>query len=264
MNDATPAPERWLPVVGLEGYYEISDLGPVRSLYRNSMRILRPSYSNTGGYPLYILTVNGVRYPRYGHQMVAEAFIGECPVGQEVRHLDRDVRNAALRDANGIQRLVYGTHGENMLDQVRHGTHYEGSRTHCDADHELTGDNVWIEYDEGGTFRARRCRTCNRDRSAKQREKRKTDERRCKEPDCDGPYLALDWCATHYAQNYKEQPGNREKVAARNAAWYQRRKEEGNPSWVPTADLSPEKLDRRRALARERARRYRERQAAGL
>lgn len=272
MDDTTP--ERWLPVPTWEGYYEVSDRGFVRSLPRfvngrggsrrlASGRTLKPSYSNTGGYPMVNLTLGDRKEGRYVHDLVMRAHVGEPPEGQEVRHLDRDERNAALRDADGVQRLVYGTHGENMFDQVSHGTHYEGSRTRCDAGHELTDDNVWIEYDEDGNFRARRCKACNRDRSTKQREKRKTDERRCKEPDCGGPYFALDWCSTHYAQNYREQPGKREEVAARNAAWYQRRKDEGNPSWVPTADLSPEKLERRRALARERARRYRDRKAAG-
>lgn len=47
------------------------------------------------------------------------------------------------------------------------------------------------------------------------------------------------------------------KCASINAArWYKARKEAGNPTWTPSAELSPEKLERRRALARERMRRY--------
>jgi len=262
--------ETWKPVPAWEGYYEVGDHGYVRSLPRwvNGRggsrrlvpgRILRPSYSNTGGYPMVNLSLGERREGRYVHDLVMRGHVGEPPEGQEVRHLDGDERNAALRDADGNPRLIYGTHSENQFDQVRHGTHAEGRRDYCDAGHELTDDNVWIEYDEDGTFGARRCKTCNRDRATKQRAKRKTDERRCKEDGCGKPYLALDWCAMHYAQNYVDQPGNREKVAARNAAWYQRRKEEGNPTWIPSADLPPEKLERRRAQARERQRRYQER-----
>jgi len=268
------APERWLPVPTWEGYYEVSDHGFVRSLPRfvNGRggsrrlvpgRILKPSYSNSGGYPMVNLTLGERTEGRYVHDLVLRAHVREPSEGEETRHLDRDASNAALWAADGTQRLIWGTSSENKFDEVRHGTHYEGSRTHCDNGHELADDNVWIEYHEDGTFKARRCKACNRDRATKQRAKRKTDERRCKEEGCGKPYFALDWCSMHYAQNYVDQPGNRERVAARNAAWYQRRKEEGNPSWVASADLSPEKLDRRRALARERARRYRERKAAG-
>ena len=264
------APERWLPVPTWEGYYEVGDHGFTRSLPRfvNGRggsrrlvpgRVLKPSYANTGGYPMVILSLGERREGRYVHDLVALAFLGERPDGMEVRHLDGKGENAALRDADGNLRLAYGTHSENQFDQVRHGTHAEGCRDYCDAGHELTEENTWIEYDENGNFRARRCKACNRDRSAKQRAKRQTDERRCKEEGCGKPYMALDWCATHYAQNYKERPGNREKVAARNAAWYQERKEAGNPSWIPNADLSPEKLERRRELARERQRRYQQR-----
>jgi hypothetical protein len=263
--------EYWLPVPTWEGYYEASDYGFVRSLPRfvNARggsrrlvpgRILKPSHSNTGGYPMVNLSLGDRKEGRYVHDLVMRAHVGEPSEGQEVRHLDRDVRNAALRDAGGVRRLVYGTHSENQWDQVRHGTHYQGSRAECDNGHELTEENTWTEYHPDGIFKARRCKLCNRDRSTKQRAKRQADdERRCKEEGCDGPYFALDWCSTHYAQNYMDQPGNRERVAARNADWYQRRKEEGNPTWIPSADLPPEKLERRRALARERNRRHRER-----
>lgn len=47
MDDGTS--EEWRPADGLEDRYEISDLGRVRSLYRNSLRILSPSTSNQGG-----------------------------------------------------------------------------------------------------------------------------------------------------------------------------------------------------------------------
>ena len=262
MNDATP--ERWLPVPDWEDLYEVSSHGTVRSLRKGIF--LKPSYANTGGYALVVLCRDGMKKGKYVHQLVLEAFVGPCPPGLETRHLDGDPTNNRwapgltedeIRAAGG--NLIYGTPSQNISDQVGHGTHPWGCRDRCENDHELTEGNTWIEYYPDGTFKARRCKACNRDRSTAQRAKRETDERRCKEEGCDKPYAGLGWCAMHYAQNYKEQPGNREKVAARNAAWYQRRKDEGNPSWVPSGDLPPEKLERRRALARERQRRYQER-----
>lgn len=257
------AEERWLSIPGWEDLYEVSSHGKVKSLRRNI--ILKPSYTNSGGYALVLLCRSGTRKGKYVHQLVLEAFVGPCPEGMETRHLDGDPTNnrwapgdeEETRKAGG--NLIYGTKRENQFDQVAHGTHPWASRDICENNHELTEDNIWIEYYEDGTFKARRCKACNRDRSAKQREKRKTDERRCKEEGCGKPYLALDWCAMHYAQNYKQRPGNAEKVAARSAAWYKERKESGNPSWKPAAELTPEQLERRRELARERQRRYQER-----
>jgi hypothetical protein len=203
MDDVTPDAERWLPVPGWEDLYLISDQGHVWSIRRRL--ILKPSYANRGGYPLVILFRKGYREGKYPHQMVMEAFVGPCPPGLEVRHLDGDGKNPALRDTDGIQRLAYGTHGENQWDQVRHGTHYQGSRTQCDNGHDLTEDNIWIEYYPDGTFKARRCKACNRDRSTKQRAKRKTDDRRCKEEGCGKPYFAMDWCSMHYGRWYRAQ-----------------------------------------------------------
>jgi hypothetical protein len=214
---------------------------------------MRAAYNNSGHYPMVILSRDGERKARYVHHLVLEAFVSPCPDGMEARHLDGNPYNPD-RD-----NLAWGTISENQFDQVRHGTHPWASRDRCENDHELTDDNTWIEYYPDGTFRARRCKACNRDRSTKQRAKRQADERRCKEEGCDKPYAAVGWCSMHYAQNYKQQPGKAEKVAARNAAWCRERKEAGNPTWVASADLPPEKLERRRALARERQRRYRQR-----
>ncbi len=229
MNDVTP--ERWLPIPTWVSYYEVSDLGLVRSLPRmvNGRggsrrlipgRILRPSYSNSGGYPMVHLSLGGRREGRYVHDLVMRAHVGEPSEGQEVRHLDRDECNAALRDADGVQRLIWGTSSENKFDEVRHGTHPESSRDRCDAGHELTDDNTWIEYYPDGTFKARRCRTCNRDRSTKQRAKRLTEDRRCKEEGCGKPYFGRGWCSMHYGQWHRAQPGNRERNAAASRRSY--------------------------------------------
>ena len=267
MSNATPAPERWLPFPGWEDLYEISNHGKVKSLRRDIF--LKPGTSNTGGYPMVLLCRNGSRKGKYVHQMVMEAFVGPCPESQEVRHLDGNPLNCRWEPGNEEEtkaaggNLIYGTKSENQWDQVRHGTHYQGTREYCDNGHELTEDNIWIEYHPDGTFKARRCKTCNRDRSTKQRKKRQTDERRCTGEGCEEPYFGKGLCSAHYLEQYKAQPGKREQIAARNAAWYQARKDAGDPSWKPTADLSPEQQERRRALARERARRYRERRTRG-
>lgn len=195
--------ESWKPVVGFEATYRISDLGRAYSV--RQQKILRPSTSNSGGYPQYIFTVKGERTAKYAHHLVLEAFDRPRPAGLEARHLDGDASNPALRDSDGEIRLIWGTSGENKLDEVRHGTHYEASRVRCENGHEWTEENTRIECWPDGSFRARRCRKCKRQEAARLREKRKDDTRRCKEPDCDEPYFGRDWCSKHYGRWYRSQ-----------------------------------------------------------
>lgn len=49
------------------------------------------------------------------HRLVASAFLGPCPGGQEVRHLDGNPQN------NAVTNLAYGTRTENILDVLRIG-----------------------------------------------------------------------------------------------------------------------------------------------
>ena len=121
--------ELWLPVVGFEGCYEVSDRGRVRSLHRivkhpregyerrlkGRMMALQISRTNCG-YRTVRLYQDGVGKTFTVHSLVAEAFIGPCPEGQEVLHGAAGVLN------NSVENLSYGTHTENMRDKRRDGT----------------------------------------------------------------------------------------------------------------------------------------------
>ncbi len=50
------------------------------------------------------------------HVLVLTSFSGPCPNEMECRHLDGD------RSNNHITNLAWGTHSENMLDKILHGT----------------------------------------------------------------------------------------------------------------------------------------------
>ena len=128
MDDVTP--ERWLPVVGYEGLYEVSDIGGVRSLDRIEQltgprpglrrrrgRVLRQFRLKTCPYLCVRLSKNGVAVTRTVHTLVLEAFTGPRPGDMECRHL-----NGKHRD-NSVANLAWGTHSENARDQVLHGTH---------------------------------------------------------------------------------------------------------------------------------------------
>lgn len=52
------------------------------------------------------------------------AFIGPCPFGTEVLHIDGRPTN------NAIDNLKYGTHRENCFDTYRHGAKPTGDKSH--------------------------------------------------------------------------------------------------------------------------------------
>ncbi len=124
------SPERWLPVVGWEGLYEVSDLGRVRSLPRRGGnnriyggQILKHYIgSGTRGYPVVGLSRDGVQGNHLVHRLVLGAFVGPCPEGQEARHGPAGKTDASLAN------LCFGTRSENIRDRVRDGQDQRGER----------------------------------------------------------------------------------------------------------------------------------------
>jgi len=124
--------ERWVPVVGYEGLYDVSDLGRVRSLARTVLRRdgrVLPLMGRTlrqvpggRGYLHVTLHRDGEAQTHPVHRLVGEAFLGPLPVGQQTRHGP----GGALD--NRLVNLSYGTPTENCDDKVRDGTLARGSR----------------------------------------------------------------------------------------------------------------------------------------
>lgn len=114
MSDAS---ESWLPVVGWEGFYEVSDYGRVRSLpgRPRSGRILKPRPLPTGYQRVSLSRPGFAQRDAYIHRLVAEAFIGPCPPGEEVRHGPRGKAD------NSLANLSYGPHIANCEDRARDG-----------------------------------------------------------------------------------------------------------------------------------------------
>jgi hypothetical protein len=101
--------ETWRPVVGYEGRYEVSDEGRVRSL--NYMRTGRTVVLSTAfkenRYGSLSLLKDGIQTSRALHSLVAEAFLGPRPLGQEVNHKDGKKHN------NSLSNLEYTTSSAN-------------------------------------------------------------------------------------------------------------------------------------------------------
>lgn len=115
--------ERWLPVVGWEGYYEVSDLGRVRSLPRRNAPggIMSPSRTRNGRYLVVKLARDGGYVTRRVHRLVGEAFLGPLPPGQHTRHGPGGSLD------NRLVNLSYGTPLQNTHDQIRDGTMRRGT-----------------------------------------------------------------------------------------------------------------------------------------
>lgn len=119
--------ERWKPVVGFEGYYEVSDQGRVRSLDRLDAqgrdwpgRVMSLGKTR-GDYLTVHLCLHAVRSNPRVNRLVAEAFLGPAPTPQhEAAHLN------GVRSDNHAGNLKWKTKVENHEDKVRHGTALTG------------------------------------------------------------------------------------------------------------------------------------------
>lgn len=160
--------ERWLPVSGYEGSYEVSDLGRVRSLDRITDRgrkwrgrVMSPAPMRSNGYLIVSLWRDGSQRTTLVHRLVLSAFVGPAPDGAEGLHGDGDPEN------NKLTNLSWGTHSENEMDKVRHGTHPHARKTHCPQGHPYDDENTYVY--PGRAHRG--CRTCRREymRNYKQR-----------------------------------------------------------------------------------------------
>lgn len=91
--------EKWLPVVGHEGLYEVSDFGRVRSLGWLSRgkngsfrprpgRTLKPLAKHHGYLGVLLKSPSGKYVNRFVHRLVADAFLGGIPSGMQVNHKD--------------------------------------------------------------------------------------------------------------------------------------------------------------------------------
>lgn len=158
-----PSEERWLPLVGYEDIYEVSDQGRVRGLDRLVPRgggTLRRqigkllSIHKGDHYSKVRLMRDGDGKTHNVHSLVMAAFVGPCPPGMEVCH------NNGQHHDNRLANLRYDTHSANERDAVKHGANFWSKRTHCHAGHEYTPENTTFHPYKP---RTRVCRACARD-----------------------------------------------------------------------------------------------------
>lgn len=119
--------EAWLPVVGYEGFYDVSDLGRVRTVRRTvACRAFggqRTVYSkviascvNERGYLHACLCKGGIKKTKRIHVLVLEAFVGPRIAGMHACHNDGNPQN------NRLENLRWDTIRGNFADKRKHGT----------------------------------------------------------------------------------------------------------------------------------------------
>lgn len=84
--------EIYLPINGYENYYEISNIGNVRSTSYKGVKVLKPS-TTKNGYLNVILCVNQVKIHKLVHRLVAEHFIKNDENFAVVNHKDCNKKN---------------------------------------------------------------------------------------------------------------------------------------------------------------------------
>lgn len=111
--------EEWVPIREAPDYY-ISSSGKVWSTITD--RLLKPGLAGKG-YPFVWLTLNGQKFQRYVHILVAQHFVPGEDFSLEVNHKDLDKTNA--NNSN----LEWTTHKENQEHAQRAGRFSNSGRT---------------------------------------------------------------------------------------------------------------------------------------
>ena len=128
--------EEWRAIPGFEGFYEVSDLGNVRSVDRwvtfmNRGREASLFYHaqpmarapHPGGYVLVHLYKDQKRKAMTVHKAVMLAFVGPRPPHLEILHGDDDKTNCRLGN------LRYGTRLQNVAEAVARGRVTRGEKS---------------------------------------------------------------------------------------------------------------------------------------
>jgi len=105
--------EQWLPIVGYEGWYEVSNYGQIRRIKRarGVKRFGMPMKLSThkDGYVFVTLCKEGISKVLLVSRIVCTAFHGPCPKGHECNHKAKNGDKANNRADN----LEWSTHSDN-------------------------------------------------------------------------------------------------------------------------------------------------------
>lgn len=117
--------EKWKPVKGYEGLYEVSSLGRIKSLSKRvdsgkchrsySEKILKPGKDCNGYLRVSLSNFNHLAHTHKVHRLVAEAFIDNPEKLPEVNHIDGNKAN------NSIDNLEWISASDNLKHAYKNG-----------------------------------------------------------------------------------------------------------------------------------------------
>jgi len=154
--------EEWRAVVGWEGFYEVSNLGRVRSLprYRKARpgvrecirpgKVLKQTPRANTRYTYYSVCLadkyRNIKVTENIHTLVAKAFIGPPPSPQHhCAHWDNNSFN------NCVTNLRWATVTENMRDKERHGTKLLGEKLNWSKLTDKEALDIKLKFRDGWT-----------------------------------------------------------------------------------------------------------------
>lgn len=132
--------EVWKDIPGYEGLYQVSNLGRVKSLPRNTTRGKVLSLQNQqNGYFCVCLCKNGVSKRENVHRIVAEAFLPHSDSNNVVNHKDENKHN------NKVTNLEWTTQKYNNVLQIQSGRVVGIYHTLHEAARAVNGwpQNIW-------------------------------------------------------------------------------------------------------------------------
>lgn len=155
--------EQWRDVVGYEGFYQVSDLGRVRSVDRVVKhnlggpkkligRILQSSPNSVSVHLKVKLCKGGVQTNKHVHRIVLEAWVGPCPDGKEGCH------GRGGPTDNSVGNLRWDTHQNNVLDMYKDGNGHNRRVRRSDG---VEFDSIVEAADKTGCLRQNIWAVCN-------------------------------------------------------------------------------------------------------
>jgi len=127
--------ENWKDVIGFEGYYQISNLGRVKSLVRLGNRvekILKP-YRNDKRYYFVDLKIRDNRKQYRLHRLLADHFIPQPFNKQYVSHIDGNRANNKLNNLEWV----------NSIENACHAMKIKGGTSRYTGVHRYKKTNKW-------------------------------------------------------------------------------------------------------------------------
>lgn len=114
--------EIWKDIIGYEGHYQVSNLGNVRSIKFNRIKLLTPYKEiKRYGYLSVYLRLPGSKKIKKVHRLVAEAFIPNPDNLPCVNHIDENKENNCVENLEWCTveyNLNYGTRIEKFMKRV--------------------------------------------------------------------------------------------------------------------------------------------------